>query len=90
MLLEEGVEELSLCPREGLDERVFLIQNLCPRTVDDPHPLAVVCDHVFAVCNNPVEATTARDDVLYRRKVVGDEDVVAVSARENVVFRSFA
>ena len=28
MLIEEGVEELSICWREGLAERVFLLQNL--------------------------------------------------------------
>jgi hypothetical protein len=62
-----------------------LLENLFLRTVDDPHPLAVVCDHVFAVGHEPVEATTTRDDILYRREVVADEDIVTLSTREEVV-----
>jgi hypothetical protein len=35
LLIEEVVEELSLCPREGLEEHSFLLKNLFLRTVDD-------------------------------------------------------
>ena len=82
MLIEERIEELSLCRREGLEECVFLLPNLCLRAVDDSHLLAVVCYHVFAVGHNTFEATTARDDVPYRRHVIADEDVVAGCARD--------
>jgi hypothetical protein len=40
LLIEEGIEELSYCPREGLEERVFLLPNLCLTACcdeDGPH-----------------------------------------------------
>ena len=49
MLIEERVEELYRCRREGLEEGVLLFENLCIRAVDNAHLLTVVCDHVFAV-----------------------------------------
>jgi hypothetical protein len=58
--------------------------------MDDQHLLAVVCHRVFAVGHNSIGATTTRDDVLYRGHVVAYEYVVAVSAREEVVFRTLA
>ncbi len=85
MLIEEGKEELSLCRREGSVECVFLLKNLLLRTMDDSHPLAVVCYHIFPVDYSPVEATTAGQQVLYRGHMVGDDDVVAVSGREGVL-----
>ena len=83
-----GIEELSLCRRKGLHERVFLVQNLLKGTADEQHLLAVICDHIFAVDHNPVEATPARDDVLYSGHMVAYEDVIALFPREDVVFRT--
>ena len=53
------------------------------------HPLAVGCDHIFAVDSHPVEAGTASEYVRGRRLVGGVHQVVAVSSDE-LVFRSFA
>jgi hypothetical protein len=55
----------------------------------DKHPLAVGCDHIFAVGEHSVKACAARHYVLEYGPVVGEEHVVARSPRE-VVFRRFA
>ncbi len=56
MILEESIEEVPRLRREGLEERVFLLQNLCLSIAQDQHLLAVLCDHVFGVGQNPIEA----------------------------------
>src|SRR5215212_1043231 len=81
--VEEGAEELRHWRWDGLVEHLFLLQNLCLRTVDDSHLLTLGCDYVFPVGYNPIKATTARHRVLCRGHVVNGQDVAAVSARED-------
>src|SRR5215203_6516041 len=61
------------------------VEELLERSQTNDHPLAVRCNHIFAVGEYPVEAGAACDYVPERWTVGGDYHIVARTPREDVL-----
>src|SRR5829696_10502008 len=78
--MEEG--ELRQTFEEALRDGV---EELIEGSQANDHPLAVRCNHIFAVGEYPVEAGAACDYVLECWTVGGDYHIIARTPREDVL-----